>query len=46
MSNRFSREDWIDQGTNDLMHTAEDDRREGLDTDQSGDYVVSYSSRT
>lgn len=41
MGNRFPREDWIDQGTNDLMERAEENRKKGLDADQSGDYVVS-----
>ncbi|KAF8578018.1 hypothetical protein K439DRAFT_1363416 [Ramaria rubella] len=44
----FPREEWIDQGTNDLMKKAEDDQNEGLDADQTGNYVnfeVAFSYR-
>ncbi|PBK93314.1 hypothetical protein ARMGADRAFT_1013004 [Armillaria gallica] len=35
----YPREEWIDQGTNQLMEQAEADNAKGLDADQSGDYV-------
>ncbi|KAK0239435.1 hypothetical protein EDD85DRAFT_821894 [Armillaria nabsnona] len=35
----YPREEWIDQGTNQLMEQAEADKAKGLDADQSGDYV-------
>ncbi len=35
----YPREEWIDQGTNDILAKAEADRSKGLDADQAGDYV-------
>ncbi|KIY63684.1 hypothetical protein CYLTODRAFT_493697 [Cylindrobasidium torrendii FP15055 ss-10] len=35
----YPREEWIDQGTNDLLSKADELREKGIDADQSGDYV-------
>ncbi|KAF8749825.1 Protein kinase C conserved region 2 (CalB) [Rhizoctonia solani] len=35
----YPREEWIDQGTNELMDRAEAERKAGRDADQAGDYV-------
>ncbi|CAE6349629.1 unnamed protein product [Rhizoctonia solani] len=35
----YPREEWIDQGTNELMERAEAERKAGRDADQAGDYV-------
>ena len=35
----YPREEWIDQGTNQLLEKAEADREKGIDSDQTGDYV-------
>ncbi|KEP50963.1 hypothetical protein V565_070100 [Rhizoctonia solani 123E] len=35
----YPREEWIDQGTNELMERAESERQAGKDADQAGDYV-------
>ena len=36
---RYPREEWIDQGTNELMERAKKEREAGRDADQAGDYV-------
>lgn len=40
LSSRYPREEWIDQGTNNLQEQQDQARKEGRDIDQSGDYVV------